>query len=138
MFELDPRLAQNGPEIESLFPDHLVIIMENRDYPWLVVVPQKANIAEVHELDEAARNRLFEVIARLSQALKQLTGADKINLDLIGNMVPQLHAHISARKKSDPLWPLPIWREPPTPGNWVSTYPDFVEQLRKQLSANGQ
>jgi diadenosine tetraphosphate (Ap4A) HIT family hydrolase len=28
---------------------------------------------------------------------------------MIGNVVPQLHAHIVARRRTDSLWPLTVW-----------------------------
>ena len=134
MFELDPRLANDGPQLANLCPTHLVIVKTNGIYPWLVVVPRVAAVSELFDLTPQQRHDLIDLTARLSQALKEVTGADKINVDVIGNVCSQLHLHIIARKKDDPLWPNPIWREPAPTGDWLGGDVDaFAARLRTAL-----
>ena len=41
--------------------------------------------------------------------MKKLFKTSKLNVEKIGNMVPQLHIHIIARSKKDSAWPLSVW-----------------------------
>ncbi len=132
MFVLDPRLAQDGPISETLFADHLVIYKRNRLFPWLVVVPRIANVSELYELSPVQRDRLFEVVTTLSQRFKHLLGADKLNIEMLGNQVPQLHVHLIARFRNDAAWPNPIWKTPLESGDWWS---DAPERLFEALAA---
>ena len=48
-------------------------------------------------------------ISRVARALKEITKCDKLNIAALGNVVPQLHVHIIARRTSDAAWPRPVW-----------------------------
>ena len=77
--------------------------------PWLVLVPRRADIREIYELETADRAQLMEEIAQASKALSALYGPDKINVAALGNQVPQLHVHVIARFTGDAAWPDPVW-----------------------------
>ena len=77
--------------------------------PWLVLVPRRADIRDIHELDAADRALLIEEIAQTSKALTGLYAPDKINVAALGNVVPQLHVHVIARFTKDAAWPDPVW-----------------------------
>ena len=118
-FVLHPRLMIDTASITDWSLSR-VLLMNDKRYPWIVLVPRRADISEMFELDEAARFILMDEIARASQTLKawaeRRSGCDKINIGMIGNIVPQLHVHIVARTKSDPAWPAPVWgRGEPVP-----------------------
>ena len=42
-------------------------------------------------------------------ALKRVTGCEKINTAVLGNVVRQLHVHVVARSAGDANWPGPVW-----------------------------
>ncbi|HEY1630334.1 MAG TPA: HIT family protein [Rhizomicrobium sp.] len=86
-----------------------VLLMNDARYPWLILVPRRAGLVELHDLKHAERLVLMEEIARASDHLKSLTAAAKINVGALGNMVPQLHVHVIARNPGDPAWPGPVW-----------------------------
>jgi diadenosine tetraphosphate (Ap4A) HIT family hydrolase len=86
-----------------------VLLMNDARFPWLVLVPRRPNLGELHDLSHPERMVLIEEIARASRGLKTLTGAGKINVGALGNLVPQLHVHVVARKQSDAAWPGPVW-----------------------------
>ena len=90
-----------------------VLLMNDKRYPWIVLVPRRADVTELFDLDEAARATLTSEIARAGERLKAWAklrgGGDKINIGMIGNIVPQFHVHIVARTKSDAAWPAPVW-----------------------------
>ena len=41
--------------------------------------------------------------------MKKVFKTKKLNVEKIGNIVPQLHIHIIARYKNDVSWPLSVW-----------------------------
>ena len=112
MFKLDERLRADGPSLNSFFADHEIILKRGSQYPWLVVVPKVADASEIFDLQEAERGFLFFVVNHVAKALKQATGADKINVECIGNVCSQLHVHVIARFIGDDTWPAPVWSKP--------------------------
>ena len=108
MFHLHERLEADTVPVTELALCR-VLLMDNRVWPWLILVPARAGLTEIHQLDFAARHQLVDEIALASQALEGLFRPDKINVGALGNMVPQLHVHVIARTKSDPAWPGPVW-----------------------------
>lgn len=108
MFELHPRLkADTIPVVD--WPLCRILLMNECAWPWLVLVPRRHGITEIHELDAGDREMLIQEIAAASTRLQNLTDADKMNVAALGNMVPQLHIHVIARFKDDPAWPKPVF-----------------------------
>ncbi len=112
MFKLDERLLADGPILDTLFADHVIISKRGSQYPWLVVVPKVADACEIFDLKKTERDYLFFVVNHVAKALKQATGADKINIECIGNVCSQLHVHVIARFITDDTWPAPVWNKP--------------------------
>jgi diadenosine tetraphosphate (Ap4A) HIT family hydrolase len=110
MFTLDARLANDTICLGKLELCQ-VLLMNNKQYPWLILVPERENIKEIIDLDHNEQVLLMEEIARVSHAIKNLYAPDKINIAALGNMVPQLHVHIIARFKTDTTWPYPVWQK---------------------------
>lgn len=108
MFELHPQLEADSTRIQKL-PLCDLRLIEDANYPWFVLVPERPNIREIHELGETDQHRLTREISQVSLALQAATGAGKMNVAALGNLVPQLHIHVIARFDSDPAWPGPIW-----------------------------
>ena len=107
-FTLDPRL-----EAES-FPLGLLRLCEVRlfddaRFPWLILVPARAGLVDIIDLDEAGRQRLMQEVALAAAALKTLTRCHKLNVAALGNQVRQLHVHVIARFETDAAWPNPVW-----------------------------
>jgi diadenosine tetraphosphate (Ap4A) HIT family hydrolase len=90
-----------------------VQLMNDASFPWLILVPERADIHEIDELEVADRALLIEEIARASRILKALYKPDKINIGSLGNQVPQLHIHVIARYRNDRAWPGPVWGHGP-------------------------
>jgi diadenosine tetraphosphate (Ap4A) HIT family hydrolase len=111
-FSLHPQLAQDTVAIGDLALSRL-LIHKDANYTWLLLVPRRVDITEIVDLDANARSQLMNEIADVSRALKDVTQCDKINVAALGNMVPQLHVHIIARRKTDVAWPRPIWGTAP-------------------------
>src|SRR5690606_14643410 len=78
-------------------------------FPWLILVPQKAGLAEIIDLTDGERTMLMDDITDASRALKSVTGCDKLNVAALGNQVRQLHVHVIARFRTDAAWAGPVW-----------------------------
>ena len=111
-FTLHPTLARDTVELTRL-PLCRVLLMNDRRFPWLILVPEREDVREIHELSPADRAALIEEIARASEALAREFQADKVNVGALGNIVPQLHVHVVARTAVDPAWPGPVWGSGP-------------------------
>jgi diadenosine tetraphosphate (Ap4A) HIT family hydrolase len=113
-----------------------VLAIDDADYPWLVLVPRRAGAVEIGDLGTDAA-RLMDEILLASRVLKNVTRCDKLNVATIGNVVPQLHVHIVARWKNDPLWPKPVWGHvSPRPGD-AAAFARFVGEVRGGLGLKG-
>jgi diadenosine tetraphosphate (Ap4A) HIT family hydrolase len=108
------------------------LLMNNRFFPWLVLVPRKESAREIIDLTDAERHLLMDEIAAASSVVKRLFSPDKINIAALGNQVPQLHVHVIARFTQDNAWPNPVW------GNGQASYGDpspLVEELKQAFGA---
>lgn len=113
MFELHPQLVKDCTALGRLALCRL-LLMNDANYPWFILVPEREGIREVHELSDADRHLLWDESALLSRALHKGFGAHKLNIAALGNQVPQLHLHHIVRYSHDPAWPNPVWgRVPP-------------------------
>jgi diadenosine tetraphosphate (Ap4A) HIT family hydrolase len=108
MFELHPRLAQDTLVIGD-FPLSQLLLMNDAGYPWFILVPRRAGIREIFELEQDDQIQLLKESSQLSMVLSRIYEADKLNVAALGNMVPQLHLHHIVRYRSDPAWPKPVW-----------------------------
>ena len=107
-FALAPELARDTHEL-GRWPLSLVLLMNDRRFPWLILVPRRAGLAELLDLDPSGRTALLDEVVRASEALKAEFKPHKLNVAALGNMVRQLHVHVVARYPSDAAWPKPIW-----------------------------
>ncbi|MCQ0988875.1 HIT domain-containing protein [Jiella marina] len=107
-FELDPRLAADTGAIGTLGLCTLRL-MNDRRWPWLILVPQRNDLSEIFELTPLDQTMLTFETNLVAEALKAETGAVKINVAALGNVVSMLHVHVVARNPGDANWPGPIW-----------------------------
>jgi diadenosine tetraphosphate (Ap4A) HIT family hydrolase len=117
-FELDPRLEADSEQLLWLGLCELRL-MNDRRWPWLILIPQRPGAEEVHDLTPLDQAMLTFESNMVAQALKTVTGCTKINTAALGNIVRQLHVHVVARSEGDAGWPGPVWghgmREPYKP-----------------------
>jgi diadenosine tetraphosphate (Ap4A) HIT family hydrolase len=107
-FALDPRLAADTLTVGDL-PLSRVLLMNDSRFPWLILVPRRARLSELHDLPAQERTALVEEAALAGERLKSLTRATKVNIGALGNVVAQLHVHVVARLEGDAAWPGPVW-----------------------------
>ena len=108
MFQLHERLMTDTLLVGE-FPLCLLLLSRDANYPWTILVPKRADIKEIYQLNSADRNQLLHESCVLAEAMQGLFSPDKLNIATIGNMVPQLHMHHVARTKTDVAWPGPVW-----------------------------
>ena len=108
MFQLHDRLAADTVPVAELGLCR-ALLMDNRVWPWLILVPARPDLTEIHQLEGGDRHRLVDEISLVSQVLEGLFRPDKINVGALGNMVPQLQVHVMARTKGDRAWPGQVW-----------------------------
>jgi diadenosine tetraphosphate (Ap4A) HIT family hydrolase len=129
---LHPQLEADTTFVGDLKLSRLLAI-NHADYPWLILVPRRPDIVEIADLAPADAVLLTEEIVAVSRVLKTIAACDKLNVGAIGNVVPQLHIHIVARWKTDPLWPKPVWgMGAVAAGDW-EVFASFVEKVGEKF-----
>jgi diadenosine tetraphosphate (Ap4A) HIT family hydrolase len=108
IWTLHPQLAADTVPLGDL-PLSRVLLANDANYPWLVLVPRCSGLTELIDLEENEQVQLMAEIANVARALKEVTQCDKLNIAALGNQVAQLHVHVIARRKSDAAWPKPVW-----------------------------
>lgn len=115
--------------------DHSYVIL-NRDqfFPGYTLLFTKQHFTELFHLDREMRGELMEEVSSVARALHEVFTPDKINYELLGNMVPHMHWHLVPRFSSEPLWPRPIWAEPHVEKHLApDDYRSRIESIRKAL-----
>ncbi len=125
-FELHPRLQQDCIFI-GRFELCRLLMMNDRHYPWFILVPEIPDIRECYQLAKPQRDLLIEESCYLAENLAWLYHADKMNIAAIGNLVPQLHLHHIVRYQIDNAWPAPVW-------GFAAASPYTEQQISTQLT----
>ena len=82
---------------------------DNSKFPWIILIPKRNKITDISDLNSKDQTLLMKEIVYVSKVMKKLFKTSKLNVEKIGNIVPQLHIHIIARSKKDSSWPLSVW-----------------------------
>ena len=128
MFVLDSRLKQDSLVLGE-FALCQLLLSKDANYPWFILVPKRAGISELFELDAAEQQQLWQETTGLAEALKASYSADKMNVATLGNVVSQLHMHVIVRQRDDAAWPAPVWGKCPA----VAYTDDQVQAIRQRL-----
>ena len=112
MFTLDQRLQQDTLLLGD-FPLCRLLLMNDANYPWFILVPRRDEVSELFQLDAQEQQQLWRESTELTEVLKDTFKADKMNVATLGNVVSQLHMHVIVRRKDDPAWPAPVWGKHP-------------------------
>ena len=108
MFQLHPTLAKDSFMVGD-FPLSTCRLINDCQFPWLILVPRVAGIKEIYELSAADQAQFLRESSWLSSQLAKTFSADKMNVAALGNQVPQLHFHHIVRYQNDLAWPNPVW-----------------------------
>jgi diadenosine tetraphosphate (Ap4A) HIT family hydrolase len=131
-WSLHSQLQKDTVDIGDL-PLCRVLVIKDANYPWLLLVPRRAEVSEIIDLGEVEQAQLMTEIARVGRALKDITKCDKLNVAALGNMVPQLHIHIIARRSSDAAWPRPVWGVMSPLAQDPEELQNFISALRREI-----
>ena len=107
-FRLHPQLANDCHVIGDMGLSRALLLDDSR-YPWVILVPVRADIREIYQLAAEDRQRLLEESCRTGEFLMREFAGEKLNIGALGNLVPQLHVHHVVRSHTDPAWPGPVW-----------------------------
>lgn len=137
-FELDPRLAADTVPVGDLALCR-VLLMNDARFPWIILVPRRPGLTELHQLEPEDGRQLWREIRTAGTLLAQF--GTKINTGALGNLVPQLHIHVVARTAGDPAWPGPVWgsgpRRPYPPdavARWTARLSEGLGTLEKNCT----
>lgn len=125
-WQLHPQLASDSHPLAQ-FPLCELRLMDDTNYPWLVLVPRVTGAQELIDLRAAERHLLSDEIDKASRLLRTVFRPRKLNVAALGNIVPQLHVHVIARFEDDPAWPAPVWGR-------VAARPHTPEQLVDRIT----
>jgi diadenosine tetraphosphate (Ap4A) HIT family hydrolase len=129
-FKLHPQLEKDCVSLSDLKLSRL-LLMNNKDFPWCILVPRINDIREIHELSEADQQTLLMESSELSRVMLQIFKGEKMNIAALGNMVPQLHVHHIVRTETDKAWPNPVWGY----GDGSINPAEEMETLRNEIIA---
>lgn len=134
-FTLDERLEADSLYVTS-HDDIQIRVMNDARYVWILLVPEIADVTELHDLPSHKQQILMRLAASIGTGIKAnplpaSPAITKINTALIGNMVSQLHLHIVGRQPDDDAWPAPVWGH----GTAIKLDKDSIKQ-RRQLILN--
>lgn len=105
---------------------------DNSKFPWIILIPKRNKITDISDLNSKDQTLLIKEVVYASKVMKKLFKTSKLNVEKIGNIVPQLHLHIIARSKKDSSWPLSVWVVKGK--NYSKTaLKEIVDKLRKAL-----
>jgi diadenosine tetraphosphate (Ap4A) HIT family hydrolase len=108
MFELDSRLHNDTFFVCDLSLSR-VLLMNDSQFPWLILVPKRNNVSEIIDLTEQEQIVLTRESAQVSKVMQKMFSPHKLNVAALGNVVKQLHVHHVARFSTDTAWPKPVW-----------------------------
>jgi len=130
MFTLHPSLQKK--DFICDLPFCRVLMEDNKDYPWIFLVPRKENVRNMLDLTTEERLILMREIEQAERAINTLFTPDQTNVAMIGNMTPQLHVHIIGRFKDDPAWPGTVWGTKGTPYDSEEKRA-IIQKIKKEL-----
>ena len=130
---LHPQLAADTVPVGDLALSR-VLLANDANYPWLILVPRRAGIAELIDLVDKDRLQLMAETDSAARALKAITECEKLNVAALGNVVAQLHVHVIGRRHSDKAWPKPVWGAAPATAYNPAVRDGFIAALRRALS----
>ncbi len=134
MVDLHPQLRTDTVEI-GRFRLCRLLMMKDANYPWFILLPDRAEVTEIHHLSADDQLQLARESALLSEALVAAFKPDKLNIAALGNVVPQLHIHNIVRYRHDAAWPAPVWGRVPAAEYQFDRLNGVIAKLRYALGA---
>ena len=132
LFKIDKKFLKSSYHILDLKLCS-IRLHDNSKFPWVILIPKRNNVTDISDLNSKDQILLMKEIVHISKIMKKLFKTSKLNVEKIGNIVPQLHIHIIARNMKDSSWPLSVWV---TKGKSYSklALTIMIEKLREALN----
>ena len=130
MAELHSQLLKDCL-ILGRFPLSHLLLMQDANYPWFILVPDREGISEIYQLSEQDQAQLQRESSFLAEFLMNRFNGDKMNIAALGNIVPQCHLHHVVRYHSDAAWPAPIWGKLPAKAYSEAALNDIILKLNE-------
>ena len=108
LFKIDKKFLKSSYHITELKLCS-IRLNDNSKFPWVILIPKRNKITDISNLNSKDQILIIKEIVYVSKIMKKLFKTSKLNIEKIGNLVPQLHIHIIARKKNDYTWPFSVW-----------------------------
>ena len=100
-------------DVVAVLPSGRVHLQNDADYRGYCILIFRRHAVELHELAEDERKQWVDDISRIGCAVTDRCGPAKLNVTMLGNMIPHLHCHIMPRYPDDPDWGHPpVYRRP--------------------------
>lgn len=129
-FILHPNLQKKMPVCEL---DLCTVLFEdNKNYPWIFLVPKKNDVKNMLDLTTEERLQLMREIEIAELAMVNLFNPTQTNVAMIGNMTPQLHVHVICRFEGDKVWPGTVWSEKAEPYE-VGEKQEIINQIKQEI-----
>ena len=132
MIKLHPQFKQDSIYLGRFDLCHLLLMNDNQ-YPWCILVPDRDNLREIYELPEQQQLQFCHESSLLASGMMAVYSGYKMNIAALGNVVAQLHIHHIVRFQSDPAWPAPVWGKLPAKQYSESALQETIQKLRKQF-----
>ena len=107
-FKLDRKFLKSSHHITDLKLCS-IRLHDNSKFPWIILIPKRIKITDITNLNSRDQILLMKELVYVSRLMKKLFKTSRLNVEKIGNLVPQLHIHVIARHKKDTSWPLSVW-----------------------------
>jgi diadenosine tetraphosphate (Ap4A) HIT family hydrolase len=132
MTDIHPQLKQDCIQL-GRFPLSHLLLMNDANFPWFILVPDRDDITEIYQLPPEDQQQLLAESSFLGQALMGYFKGDKLNIGALGNMVPQLHLHHIVRYRDDAAWPAPVWGRVPAQCYEKDALDHLIAELKPSL-----
>ena len=128
-FKLDRKFLKSSHHITELKLCS-VRLHDNSKFPWVILIPKRIKITDISDLNSKDQILLMKELVYVSRLMKKLFKTSRLNVEKIGNFVPQLHIHVIARHKKDTSWPLSVWVVKGKPYSKVALS-EIIKKIRK-------
>ncbi|WP_448550415.1 HIT domain-containing protein [Thalassotalea fusca] len=132
LFELHSLLVKDCIEVMDL-PLSKLLLMNDKNYPWLILVPRVHDVTDIYQLDWEEQQQLLNESSMISEVMMQLFDGKKMNVAALGNICPQLHLHHIVRKEGDNAWPAPVWGAAPPEPYSEAEQAELMQQLTQTI-----
>ena len=128
-FKLDRKFLKSSHHITDLKLCS-IRLHDNSKFPWVILIPKRIKITDITDLNSKDQKLLMKELVYVSRLMKKLFKTSRLNVEKIGNLVPQLHIHVIARHKKDTSWPLSVWVVKGKPYSKVALS-EIINKIRK-------